>query len=108
MAEQNQPHPPVSRADTVAVVLRGYFSRTLPTGLRTATLPLAEAPTPRAAIARLGVPAAAVGLLLVNKEMVNMDTPLSAGDTLEVLPLMGGGGQRCPVVRLPYSARCRV
>jgi molybdopterin converting factor small subunit len=57
-------------------------------------LPLAEAGTPRAAIARLRVPAGAVGLLLINKEQAGMDTPLRDGDVLDVLPLLGGGAQR--------------
>jgi len=78
-------------ADTVTVVLRGYFSHYVQDSVRTVSLSLAEASTPRAALARLGVPVAAVGLLLVNKQIVGLDTPLSAGDTLEVLPLMGGG-----------------
>ena len=81
----------ISSADTVMVVLRGYFSRYIPDNMRTVVLPQAEAPTPRAVIARLGVPPAAVGLLLLNKELAGMDAPLAAGDILEILPLMGGG-----------------
>ena len=54
-------------------------------------VPLAEAPTVQAALARAGVPAGAVGLLLVNRQTVSMDAALHAGDTLEVLPLLGGG-----------------
>ena len=82
---------PPAGSETITVVLRGYFSRSLPKDLRSVTLPLAQGPTPRAAIARVGVPAGAVGLLLVNRETAAMDTALHAGDVLEVLPLLGGG-----------------
>jgi|GEM_PF-6293826 len=77
--------------DTVTIILRGYFGRHLPDGRRTMVLSLADAPTPRAAMARLSVPAGAVGLVLINREQATIDTPLHAGDTLELLPLLGGG-----------------
>lgn len=76
---------------TIIVVLRGYFSRHIPEDQRLQVLSLDQAATPRAVIAHLLVPPGAVGLLLVNREQVTMDTPLHAGDTLEILPLLGGG-----------------
>jgi hypothetical protein len=89
-----QAHASSPAAGRITVTLRGYFSQDLASGVRSVTLPLAEAGTPRAAIARLRVPAGAVGLLLINKEQAGMDTPLRDGDVLDVLPLLGGGAQR--------------
>lgn len=86
----------VSGSFTITVVLRGYFSRRLPSSERTVVLPLSSAPTPRAAMARLAVPPGAVGLMLVNKEQAQLDDPLRAGDVLEILPLLGGGARRTP------------
>jgi hypothetical protein len=82
---------PSSAAGTVTIVLRGYLGRDLPTGTRSVTLPLAQAPTPRAVATRLSVQISAVGLVLVNKQQAGMDTPLHAGDVVDILPLMGGG-----------------
>ena len=80
----------------VTVVLRGYLSREYRESQRTVTLPFADAATPRRILAQLSIPVGAVGLLLmsrvhVDRQQVSMDTPLQAGDTLEVLPLLGGG-----------------
>ncbi len=91
MVDTARRSPAPAPADTVTVVLRGYFSHYVQDSVRTVSLPLAEAPTPRAALARLAVPLAAVGLLVVKKEIVEPDAPLAAGDTLEVLPLLAGG-----------------
>ena len=103
---------------TVTVMLRGYF-RQHNANRRAVTLPLTQAATPRAVLALLSVPAGGVGLLLVNRQQVSMDSPLRAGDTLEILPLLGGGrgegetlrcGERVapciphPVSRIPHCA----
>jgi molybdopterin converting factor small subunit len=82
--------------DSVTVILRGYLSREYRESQRTVILPLANAATPRQIIAHLSIPVGAVGLLLmsrvkVDRQQVSMDTPLQGGDTLEVLPLLGGG-----------------
>ena len=78
-------------ANTVTIILRGYLSHEYRESQRTVVLPLAEAGAPRQVITRLSIPLGAVGLLLVNRQQVSMDTPLHGGETLEVLPLLGGG-----------------
>lgn len=78
-------------ADTVTIILRGYLSHEYSESQRTVVLPLAEAGAPRQVMTRLAIPLGAVGLLLVNRQQVSMDTPLHGGETLEVLPLLGGG-----------------
>jgi molybdopterin converting factor small subunit len=81
----------VAAEGKVTVVLHGYFSRQYNVSRRAIVLPLAQAATPRSALAALALPAGAVGLLLVAKQQVTLDTPLHGGDTLDVLPLLGGG-----------------
>ena len=88
MAEADRPTADSSGA--ITVMLRGYFSQHN-ANRRAVALPLAQAATPRAVLALLSVPAGGVGLLLVNRQQVSMDSPLRAGDTLEILPLLGGG-----------------
>lgn len=83
---------------TVTVILRGYFSRRLPVGGKTFSLPLAETPTARAAVTRLGVPLPAIGLVLINRQQGDLDTSLQGGDTVELLPLLGGGGDQHSVL----------
>ena len=80
-----------SHDEAVTVLLHGYFSQQHSGSRRRFTLPLAEAATPRIVIARLAVPPGAVGLLLINKQQAGMDSALHAGDTLDILPLLGGG-----------------
>jgi molybdopterin converting factor small subunit len=75
----------------VTVVLHGYFSRRLPEGAHRYVLELAQAATPRVVAAHLGVPLGAIGLILINREQASMDTPLRAGDSVDILPLLGGG-----------------
>ena len=77
--------------NSVTIVLHGYFSRRLPDGIHAVALPLTRAGTPRAALVALAVPLDAIGLVLVNKQQASLDTPLQPGDTVDILPLMGGG-----------------
>jgi hypothetical protein len=86
-----EPVAPPSSDDAVTVILRGYFSRQLPSGGKTFTLRLADVPTPRTAAVRLSVPLPAIGLVLINRQQASMDTPLHPSDVLEFLPLLGGG-----------------
>jgi hypothetical protein len=77
--------------DSITFTLRGYFSRRLPDGIHAVALPLTQAATPRHALAELGVPLDAIGLVLVNKQQASLDTALQPGDAVDILPLMGGG-----------------
>jgi hypothetical protein len=77
--------------DTVTINLRGYLSHEYRESQRTIVLPATDAATPRQVIKRLAIPLGAVGLLLVDRQQVSLDTPLQAGATLDVLPLLGGG-----------------
>lgn len=77
--------------DGITVALHGYFSRAFSGSQRTLVVPLADAGTPRAVIDHLAIQPGAVGLVLVNGAQASLDTPLHAGDRLDILPLLGGG-----------------
>ena len=78
-------------AQSITVALHGYFSQRYSGRQRPVIVPLAEAVTPRAVVARLGLPLGALGLVLINNQQATLDTPLHDGDRLDILPLLGGG-----------------
>jgi len=42
-------------------------------------------------VARLGIPVADLGIMLVNHRHVHLDRELADGDILAIFPLLGGG-----------------
>ncbi len=56
-----------------------------------AHLALSDAPTVGALCARLGLPAGATGIVLVNGHHARPDRALAAGDQVSLFPPLGGG-----------------
>jgi molybdopterin converting factor small subunit len=76
---------------SITIRLHGFLDRQSPTGGDWLSLQLPAGARAGEALDRLGVPRGAVGLLLVNGQRSDTDTPLADGDRVEIFPLLGGG-----------------
>ena len=76
---------------SVIIRLHGFLDRQSPAGGEWLSLQLPTGARAGEALDRLGVPRGAVGLLLVNGQRSDTDTPLAGGDRVEIFPLLGGG-----------------
>jgi len=76
---------------SITIRLHGFLDRHLPAGGEWLSLQLPTDARAGEALDRLGLPRGAVGLLLVNGQRRDTDTPLAGGDRLEIFPLLGGG-----------------
>ncbi len=76
----------------IAVTLHGELTRFLASRDR-AVVEVPEGSTVSEALRRLGVPANQVWMSAVNGDMVAPDTPLKAGDSLEVVAPVAGGAR---------------
>ncbi len=76
---------------SVNIRLHGFLDRQPPAGGEWLSLQLPTGARAGEALDRLGVPRGAVGLLLVNGQRSDTDTPLAGGDRVEIFPLLGGG-----------------
>jgi sulfur carrier protein ThiS len=83
----------MDETESITVILRGYFSRYAPHEERRVSLaaPVSTALSVQAIIEALTIPRHAVGIVLVNREIASLDQEVRAGDTVEILPLLGGG-----------------
>jgi len=76
---------------SITIRLHGFLDRRSPAGGEWLSLQLPAGALAGEALDRLGVPRGAVGLLLVNGQRGDTDTPLADGDRVEIFPLLGGG-----------------
>jgi len=76
---------------SITIRLHGFLDRHPPAGGEWLSLQLPAGARAGEALDRLGVARGAVGLLLVNGQRSDTDTPLAGGDRVEIFPLLGGG-----------------
>jgi molybdopterin converting factor small subunit len=76
---------------SITIRLHGFLDRQSPAGGEWLSQQLPTGARAGETLDRLGVPRGAVGLLLVNGQRSDTDTPLADGDSVEVFPLLGGG-----------------